>query len=252
MDPQRILSMTRRTMKIGELAKRADVSVRALHHYDEMGLLRPSCRTDSGHRLYDEDDLVRLVTVRSLQAVGFALEEIRTFLQRPDASVARAFDMVVQRANDALADQQQLCKRLDTVSRLLDPEGEASLDDLVTAIEEIAMFEKYYTKDQLKQLEERAEVVGPERIQAVQQEWQDLFAAFRGAQDKGLAPTDPEVVKLNAKRDALIAEFTGGDPGILASLGKMWAGEPSLKDRYDIDDGVVEYMSGPSAPGDDA
>ena len=58
---------------MGELAKETGLSVRALHHYDEIGLLWPSRRTEAGHRLYEPSDVLRLQQVRSLKHLGFGL-----------------------------------------------------------------------------------------------------------------------------------------------------------------------------------
>ena len=55
-------------LKVGELARRTGLTVRTLHHYDEIGLLRPSLHTDSGHRLYTGRDVARLQQVLSLRA----------------------------------------------------------------------------------------------------------------------------------------------------------------------------------------
>jgi DNA-binding transcriptional MerR regulator len=79
--------MTNGLWKIGELAKRTGVSIRTLHHYDEIGLLSPSHRTESGHRLYGREEVVRLQQVLSLRQSGFSLEQIREMLasRRTDA-----------------------------------------------------------------------------------------------------------------------------------------------------------------------
>ena len=61
-------------LKIGELASRTGLTVRTLHHYDEIGLLKPSHRTDSGHRLYTVRDLGRLQQIVSLRQLGFSLD----------------------------------------------------------------------------------------------------------------------------------------------------------------------------------
>ncbi len=65
--------------KVGELAGRTGLSVRALHYYEEIGLLLPSRRTGSGHRLYSAEDVLRLQRIVSLRSLGFTLEEIRQF-----------------------------------------------------------------------------------------------------------------------------------------------------------------------------
>ena len=64
--------------KVGELARRTGVSVRALHHYEEIGLLVPSWRTESGHRLYSEPDIIRLTQIVSLRQIGLSLKRSRS------------------------------------------------------------------------------------------------------------------------------------------------------------------------------
>ena len=77
----------RTTWTVGQVARRCDVTVRSLHHYDEIGLVRPSRRSASGYRLYDAADLVRLQHVVVYRRLGFALEEIALLLDDPDADV---------------------------------------------------------------------------------------------------------------------------------------------------------------------
>ena len=74
-------------LKVGELAKRTGLTVRTLHHYDEIGLLRPSLRTEAGHRLYTTVDVARLQQVLSLRQLGFGLEEVRDCLGRQHGTV---------------------------------------------------------------------------------------------------------------------------------------------------------------------
>lgn len=68
------------TWRIGELCRRTGLTVRTLHHWDHVGLLRPSARTSSGHRLYDERDVDRLYRIVALRELGLPLETIGTLL----------------------------------------------------------------------------------------------------------------------------------------------------------------------------
>jgi DNA-binding transcriptional MerR regulator len=70
-----------RRWSIGELAASGGVTVRTLHHYDEIGLVQASERTSAGHRRYTDADVRRLYRVRALRQLGFPLEEIRTALE---------------------------------------------------------------------------------------------------------------------------------------------------------------------------
>ncbi len=84
-------------LKVGELAKRTGLTVRTLHHYDEIGLLKPSLKTESGHRLYTAVDVARLQQVLSLRQLGFSLEQVRDCLDRPGFS-PREVDRPARRA----------------------------------------------------------------------------------------------------------------------------------------------------------
>lgn len=82
------------TMHIGAVAERTGLSLRTLRHYDEVGLLRPSGRTDGGFRLYTEADVERLLLIRRMKPLGFTLEEMADLLtivdemhQAPNAPV---------------------------------------------------------------------------------------------------------------------------------------------------------------------
>jgi DNA-binding transcriptional MerR regulator len=92
----------KRSYQVKEVAQIARVSVRTLHHYDEIGLLVPRGRTDAGYRLYDEDDLLRLQQILIGRELGLALEEIRRSLDDPKFDRKRALleqrEQLAQRA----------------------------------------------------------------------------------------------------------------------------------------------------------
>ena len=79
-----------RTRTVGHVADLAKVSARTLHHYDEIGLVRPSARTDAGYRLYDDGDLERLQQVLFYRELGFRLDDIRGLMTAPDFDRGRA------------------------------------------------------------------------------------------------------------------------------------------------------------------
>ncbi len=76
-----------RSYRVGEVATLTRVSIRTLHHYDRIGLVRPSARSAAGYRLYREGDLLRLQQVLTLRYLGFPLKDIGRLLDRPDFDV---------------------------------------------------------------------------------------------------------------------------------------------------------------------
>jgi hypothetical protein len=106
--------------------------------------------------------------------------------------------------------------------------------------------EKYYTEKQLEQLAERARKVGPERIAQVEKEWGEVFAGFDAEMKKGSDPAEDACRRLAEKAQALIAEFTGGDPNIRKSLDNAYQQEKGAKisqaQAYGVDPAVFEFM----------
>jgi MerR family transcriptional regulator, thiopeptide resistance regulator len=209
-------------LKVGELATRTGLTVRTLHHYDEIGLLRPSLKTDSGHRLYTARDVARLQTVLSLRQLGFSLEQVRDCLDRPGFSPLQVIGLHVARLREQIEQQKKLCERLEAIANHLNSAEEVSVDDFIRTIEEMTMIESYYTADQLEYLKKRGEEIGEERMRQVPHDWAELIAEVRAEKEKGTDPAAPEMQALARRWQALINEFTGGDAGIHQSLGRLW------------------------------
>jgi hypothetical protein len=128
----------------------------------------------------------------------------------------------VARLRDRIAMQQSLCERLEAIAAHLEAAEEVSADHFIRTIQEMTMIESYYTPEQLDDLKKRGEQIGQERIQQSQQEWAELIAQVHAEMEKGTDPTSPEVQAMARRWMALIEEFTGGDPGIARSMGRLW------------------------------
>jgi DNA-binding transcriptional MerR regulator len=217
-----------RTWKVGELAKRTGLTVRTLHHYDEIGLLSPSHRTAAGHRLYVEDDVARLQQVASLRNLGFSLEEIRDVLNEKRMSPLQVVQLHADRLREQVRSQQRLVERLDALAEGLRMAETVSADQLIQTIEEITMFEKYYTQEQMDYLAQRREQVGEARIEEVEAEWPRLMDEVRAEMERGTDPCDPRVQEMARRWKGLVEEFTGGNEGIRQSLGNLYQNESTV------------------------
>jgi DNA-binding transcriptional MerR regulator len=231
------------TLKVGELAKRTGLSIRTLHHYDELGLLSPSLRTASGYRLYTPEDVARLQRILSLRQLGFSLEEIKRCIDEPGFSPIRVLELHLTRAREQLALQQELCRRLEALATQLRSAETPSVDQLVQTIEVMTMFEKYYTPEQLQELEARRQALGEDAIRQVQEEWPQLIAQMRAELDKGTDPASEPVQKLARRWGELVRAFTGGNPGIEKSLGTMYQQEPAMGARFGLDARLFDYVN---------
>ncbi|MDQ1136078.1 MerR family copper efflux transcriptional regulator [Microbacterium sp. SORGH_AS 1204] len=111
-----------RPMQIGELAERTGLSIRTLRHYDEIGLLRPSARSDGGFRLYTADDESRLLLIRRMKPLGYSLEQMGELLAVVDGLDADPADAALAAR---LADiRDEASTRRDDLRRKLDAADE--------------------------------------------------------------------------------------------------------------------------------
>jgi MerR family transcriptional regulator, thiopeptide resistance regulator len=231
-------------LQVGDLAKQTGVSVRTLHYYDEIGLLCPSQRTEAGYRLYAKADILRLQQIVSLRQIGFSLDDIRDCLARGQQSFADIVQLHINRIRQQMELSQKLLERLEAIQTTITLRENVAIDDLLQIIQVMNMLEKYYSPEQLETLQQRQQLLGEERIQQSQIDWQDLIAQFQTEMQKGTDPSDVTVQALVRRRQTLIDEFTGGDPAIAAALNQMYEQEgAAVASANAIDAALAEYVS---------
>lgn len=119
-----------RWWRVGEVARATGLTVRTLHHYDEIGLLVPSGRSAGDYRLYDDADLRRLLAIGHLKSLGLSLDEVRAALDEPGFDVAAILDRQIDATRERLAAETDLLARLE---RLREAGGDG-WDDVLAAI----------------------------------------------------------------------------------------------------------------------
>ncbi|KDS92480.1 MerR family transcriptional regulator [Dermabacter hominis 1368] len=112
-------------MHIGELAERTALSQRTIRHYDEIGLLTPSGRSEGGFRLYTEGDLGRLLLIRRMKPLGYSLDQMGDLLRALDGAdgVGTAAESARRALNDFRTDAEErrakLAKQLDAADEFI-------------------------------------------------------------------------------------------------------------------------------------
>jgi TipAS antibiotic-recognition domain len=169
---------------------------------------------------------------------GTYRDEIGPLLEREDG-VADTVRRHLARVDQQLAALTALRRRL---TRLLDG-GLESPERFLEALEAMSMFEKYYTPEQLAQLEQRKRELGDDAIKASEDAWRELFAELRAHRLNGTDQRDPGVQELSRRAGELIKAFTGGDPAIEASLQRMYQQEgPEKASRGMADADDLAYL----------
>jgi DNA-binding transcriptional MerR regulator len=170
---------------VGTLGKLSGVSVRTLHHYDEIGLLVPSDRTPAGYRLYSPDDLSRLRQVLFYRELGFALDEIAKILADPAVPV----DDHLRRQHRMLRERRE---RDQALLQTIEHEMEVRKMGMSLTPEE--------------QLEVFGTTKYAEHVAEAEQRWGETDQ-WRESQRRSAAYTKEDWVEIKAQADANIAAF---------------------------------------------
>ena len=214
--------------RVQAFAELAGVTVRALHHYDRLALLRP-VRTRAGYRMYGLRDLERLEKIVALKCVGVPLKQIRTVLDRD----SRALPEVLRAQRRAL--EAKRCRLDRAIGAIADAErslrpGEPMDPALLKRIIEVIEMsdhaedmKKYYSDEAWAELSKRRDAMTDTMREVAMEgtrKWQALFTDVLSSLHE-----DPASAKAQGLLDrwkALIEEFTGGNQAIKEGLGRAW------------------------------
>lgn len=218
--------MNEQFWKIGELAEKTGLTVRTLHHYDEIKLLSPSYRTTGDHRLYSPEDVARLQQIISLKSLGFSLEQITDALTKPEFAPEKVLKMQLDHVTKQMKLTAELQERLEGMQRFLASRGPLTSDEFLTAIKLMSDVDSMYTDDERDVIRAQGEKYGKEEIIKVENEWPQLMEKMKRQMDEGADPASEETQKLAKRWKELVEMFTGGNPQIAAKLKKMYAENP--------------------------
>ncbi|MEV4758376.1 MerR family transcriptional regulator [Micromonospora sp. NPDC049559] len=226
-------------LTVGQVSTRLGVTVRALHHWDEIGLARPSLRTAAGYRLYTAADLERLQRIVGYREIGLGLDGIRDILDESAVDVPAA--LRAQRA--------QVAHRIDRLQQLsagLDRMIEAHERGLLLTVEQQAAIfgprwnpdwpaqarQRYGDTAQWRQYAERAASRGPEEWQAVAETVADLDRALAAAMDAGVAPGSPEANRLVERHRAVFTSYFPLTRQMQVCLARAYEADPAFAAHY--------------------
>lgn len=139
-------------LKVGELAALARLTVRTLHHYDSIGLLQPSARSDAGYRLYNRDDVARLHRIQALRSLGMSLADIGLYLDSPEGSPLAVVERQLAALDRQMLEAARMRAQLQRLRSELAHGGQPDLSTWLDSLEQMSMYEKYFTQDELARL----------------------------------------------------------------------------------------------------
>ncbi|WAL64646.1 MerR family transcriptional regulator [Amycolatopsis cynarae] len=205
---------------VGALAKATGLTVRTLHHYDELGLLRPGERTRAGHRRYTEQDVQRLYRIRLLRQLGMSLEKIREVLD--ERTGTDALRDVLNRRLDEIDDQlwrlNALRNQIGGLLEQLAGSPQPRPTELLALFGRTSLFHDDLSREQREVLDRRASEIGADGRKWLDGEWRLVLADLVRHCQADDPVDDPAVRRTAARLKVVMDMFTGGDPAVGESV----------------------------------
>ncbi|KRB37527.1 MerR family transcriptional regulator [Acidovorax sp. Root70] len=222
-------------LKVGDLARRTGLTVRTLHHYDEVGLLKPSGRSDAGYRLYSQADVQRLHGIQTMRQMGLALSDIAELLAGEGVAPQRIIGQQIRALDQQITQATELRGRLTMLRDGLMAGAEPDMGNWLEALALMTTYGKYFSTTELKQIFTNWSLI--------EADWLVVKDLVRSAMDRQLPPDAPEVQALAYRWMALMLHWMGGDLDLLDRWGHMFRTEPSAQGRNHAPPGdMIEYV----------
>lgn len=229
---------------VKEVSELTGVSIRTLHHYDEIGLLKPSCTTDAGYRLYDDKALERLYTILLFRELAFPLKEIKQIMESSSFDPTEALEQQIQ----LLEKQYQHIGRLIALASEIQRRGKAAMGFEAFDKSEIEQYkqearQRWGTTEAYQEYMHRQLRKTPEQSQS---EGEEVMVFLKQAgQLRTLPPESPLVQqKIKELQEMFTRNFYQCTNEILYALGEMYVDSERFRKNIDKEcgEGAAEFL----------
>jgi len=233
---------------IGEFAELTRVTVRALHYYDQIGLVKPSFERPNGYRVYADADLFRLQQIVTLKFMGFSLGEIRRLLDSRGYEAVRSLRVQAEAVKDEIARLREASRAIEQVLVRLEKDGRIHKEKLIRIMEVIQMgedvkkgwHEKFFSEADLKKFAAVAKNYSPEAMTAYQNRWAALIDEVK--KNVGLDPASEKAQDLGRRWTALLDEAYGGHPELKTKISQAYSAGAIPKEHNMIAPEVWDFI----------
>lgn len=241
-----------RKLTVKDLADRSGVSVRTLHYYDQIDLLKPAETGANGYRYYDRDNLLRLQQILFYRQLHMPLTKIRAVLDDPAFNVAEALAAHRARLVEQLAEHQVLIDTIDKTLQQIESDEEMSNNpfkgfspEKQEAYEQ-ELIDQYGDSARGHILESKARVgkLSDAEMEAIKQEGHQVNLELVALIEAERSPEDVEVQKLIARHHAWVSHFWTPNQAAYIGLGQNYVSHPDFKAFYDkYDTRLVAFLA---------
>jgi len=239
-------------LSVGEVAKLAGISVRTLHHYDEIGLLVPSERSDAGYRMYSHDDLERLQRILVYRELGFSLERIRELVSDPDSNRREALADQRRRTMDRIGELHALVDLIDRTLASIEEGTEMPPEEMLDVFGDFdptryrdEVEERWGETEAYRESARRTRTYTRDDWRRIRDENESLLDRLVDALDRGVHPTDAEAMDLAEEaRLAIDRAFYPCSREMHAALAEGYTSDERFRAFYDNHrDGLAAWFA---------
>lgn len=234
---------------VGDVARETGVTIRTLRYYDDVGVLVPSGRSESGYRLYTDDDVLRLQRVVALRRLGFGVEETRHLVAALDPELRAA--LLAQRESllQRLIQEQQLLDALDRALASTDGGHDMTIEDAFRDFRTPEFADeaerRWGDTSEWKESKRRVATYGPEEQRAMMGEAKEINDRLLDLMRSGAAPDSEEArAAAEAHRRHIDRWFYPCSHEMHAGLGQMYLEDERFRAHYDAyGEGFAAFVS---------
>ncbi len=205
-------------LKVGELAARTGLTVRTLHHYDSIDLLKPSARSDSGYRLYNQDDVGRLHAIQALRHMGLSLADVGDMLARGGEGLGDTIARQIRALGHEITQATELQARLQLLQERLATGSAPDMADWLTTLSLMTTYSKYFSAAEIKRILDNRKAQG-----AI---WERLITEVKVAMAQQMAMDSKPVQSLALRWMNLTLAMMDDDFKLIERWGQMYNTEP--------------------------
>jgi len=223
---------------VKQLSGLAKVSVRTLHYYDEIGLLKPGEKSAAGYRSYVREDLFKLQQIMFFKELGFSLDEIQRILGDPDFDLKKALKSQREEISKRLVRFKKLLNTIDKTIQTLNQKSMLTDKEMYEGFtpEQAEAYRKEASQrwgDEVKASEARIKKMSKEQWNAVKAEGEAITKKLAELMTAGSAPESPEVQSYIARWHKHLENFYPVSEERLSGLGQMYIADERFTAHYD-------------------
>lgn len=222
-------------LKVGELATRTGLTVRTLHHYDTIGLLKPSARSQADYRLYNQDDVARLHAIQALRHMGLSLADVGDMLERGGEGLGDTIARQIRALGHEITQATELQARLQLLQERLATGSAPDMADWLDTLSLMTTYSKYFSAAEIKRILDNRK--------AQSAIWERLIAEVKVAVQQQLAAESTTVQSLALRWMNLTLEMMDDDFKLIDRWGQMYNTEPKGQFKNGPGPEVLNYIN---------